>query len=144
MAFRPWGCVGNYKLEVVFHSTISGIHIANREQDNSLVLAIQRNLTMKLLCLDLPQPGASPDKYQPHLLDEVRHTWEVYKSGIVRDIYFRQDRPGVVIVAECDSVETAREALREFPLARAGLIDWDVIPVGPFVNWEMLFAHDDV
>src|SRR6218665_118141 len=42
-----------------------------------------------------PLPGATLEKYQPHLENEVRHTWEVYKSGIVRDIYFRQDRPGV-------------------------------------------------
>lgn len=29
---------------------------------------------MKLLCLDVPQPGASLEKYQPHMKDEVRHT----------------------------------------------------------------------
>ena len=95
---------------------------------------------MKLLCLDIPQPGASLEKYQPHMLDEVRHTWELYKSGVVRDIYFRQDRPGVAIIAECDSVEAARNVLREFPLAQARLIDWEVIPIGPFANWEALFA----
>ena len=95
---------------------------------------------MKLLCLDVPQPGATMERYQPHMADEVRHTWQAYKSGIVRDIYFRQDRPGVAIIAECDSIEAAKEALRDFPLAKAGLIDWDVIPLGPFLNWETLFA----
>lgn len=95
---------------------------------------------MKLLCLDIPQPGASLEKYQPHLLDEVRYSWQLYKSGVVRDIYFRQDRPGVAIIAECDSVEAARQALRGFPLAQAGLIDWEIIPLGPFKNWELLFA----
>lgn len=95
---------------------------------------------MKLLCLDIPLPDASLEQYQPHLLDEARHGWQLYKSGIVRDIYFRQDRPGVAIIAECESVEAARQALREFPLAKAGLIDWEIIPLGPFLNWEMLFA----
>ena len=95
---------------------------------------------MKLLCLDVPQPDASLEKYQPHMLDEVRHGWQLYKNGIVRDIYFRQDRPGVAIIAECASVEAAKQALREFPLAKAGLIDWEVIPLGPFTNWEALFA----
>ncbi|QOK91307.1 superoxide dismutase [Ralstonia pseudosolanacearum] len=97
---------------------------------------------MKLLCFDIPLPGASPDRYQPYLQDEVRHGWQLYKSGIVRDIDFRQDRPGVAIIAECDSVEAARQVLGEFPLAKAGLIDWDVIPLGPFLGWEMLFAAD--
>jgi hypothetical protein len=95
---------------------------------------------MKFLCLDLPQPGASMEKYQPHMLDEVRHGWQLYKSGVVRDIYFRQDRPGVAIIAEAGSIEDAKKALGDFPLAKAGLIDWDVIPLGPFTSWELLFA----
>lgn len=98
---------------------------------------------MKLLCLDIPQPGASLDQYQPHLLAEARHGWQMLKSGIVRDIYFRQDRPGVAIIAECESVDAARQALGEFPLAKAGLIAWDIIPLGPFLNWEMLFSPNE-
>lgn len=95
---------------------------------------------MKLLCLDVPAPGATLDQYGPHLVDEVRHTWELYKSGLVRDIYFRQDRPGVAIIAEADSVEAAREQLMQVPLAKVGLIAWEVIPLGPMLNWELLFA----
>ena len=95
---------------------------------------------MKLLCLDIPQPGASMEKYRPHLLAAVRHSWKLYKSGLVRDIYFRQDRPGVAIIAEAESVEAAKAALMELPLAKAGLIGWEVIPLGPFLNWEALFA----
>ena len=44
------------------------------------------------------------------------------------------------IIAEADSIQAARAALDEFPLAKAGLIAWDVIPLGPFTNWELLFA----
>jgi hypothetical protein len=95
---------------------------------------------MKMLCLDIPQPGATMEKYQPHMQNEARHAWRVYKQGFVREIYFRQDRPGVAIIAECESVDEAKKTLRNFPLAKAGLIDWEVIPLGPFVNWEILFA----
>ncbi len=95
---------------------------------------------MKFLCLDIPQPGATPEQYQPHLLDETRHGWQLYTSGVIRDIYFRQDRPGVAIIAEADSIELARKALAEFPLAKAALIDWDIIPLGPFIGWQQLFA----
>lgn len=98
---------------------------------------------MKFLCLDIPQPGATLDKYQPHFIAEARHAWKLYKSGILREMYFRQDRPGVAFIAEADSSDAAKQALRDFPLAQAGLIDWDVIPLGPFVNWELLFAPDN-
>jgi hypothetical protein len=99
---------------------------------------------MKLLCLDIPQPGATMEKYAPHMTDEVRHSWQMYKDGIIRDIYFRQDRPGVAIIAEADSVEAAKAALAEFPLAKAGLIGWEVIPLGPFLNWETLFVAGNI
>jgi len=95
---------------------------------------------MKFLCLDIPQPGATMEQYQPHLLNETRHAWKLYKSGIVRELNFRQDRPGVALIAEADSADDVRKALNDFPLAKAGLIGWDVIPLGPFANWETLFG----
>jgi len=73
---------------------------------------------MKILCLDRPLPGATFEKYQPHLLDEVRHVWQAYKNGIVREIYSRQDRPGVAIILECASVDGAKKAFADFPLVR--------------------------
>ncbi|MDO3556487.1 hypothetical protein [Ralstonia pseudosolanacearum] len=95
---------------------------------------------MKFLCLDIPQPGASLEKYPPHMHEETRHAWKLYTGGVVRDFYFRQDRPGVALIAEAGSIEAARAALNEFPLAKAGLIGWDVIPLGPFTGWQLLFA----
>jgi hypothetical protein len=97
---------------------------------------------MRILALDRPAAGATLAAYQPHILAEVRHTWGAYKSGLVRDIYFRQDRPGVAIFLECADAEAAKAALAELPLVRAGLLDFDVIPLGPFVNWELLFAAE--
>jgi hypothetical protein len=95
---------------------------------------------MKILCLDRPLPGASVERYQPHLEREVRHSWESYKKGVIRDIYFRQDRPGVALLLECESTDAAKAALADFPLVKAGLIEFEIIPLGPFANWEMLFA----
>lgn len=62
---------------------------------------------MRILCLDIPAAGASPEKYAPHLTAEALHAWGLYKSGVIRDIYFRQDRPGVAIFLECDAVDEA-------------------------------------
>jgi hypothetical protein len=58
------------------------------------------------------------------------------------DIYYRQDRPGVAIFLECDSVEQAQSLLADFPLAKAGLLSFDCIPLGAFTNWESLFAAE--
>ena len=95
---------------------------------------------MQVLCLDIPQANATSEQYAPYLRDEVRHGWNLYKSGFIRQIHFRQDRPGVVLIAEADSVDAARATLMEFPLAKVDLIGWEIIPLGPMVNWEILFA----
>lgn len=96
---------------------------------------------MKILCLDIPSPGATFEQYVPHLHEELRHTWSAYKSGVLREIYGRQDRPGVAIILECDSAEDAKKALADLPLVKAGLIEFEAIPLGAFTNWEMLFAQ---
>jgi hypothetical protein len=95
---------------------------------------------MKILCLDVPAADATFEKYKPHLLDEVRHTWGLLKSDQVREIYLRKDRPGVAIFLEAESVEAAQALLADLPLVKAGLITFDTIPLGGFSNWEMLFA----
>lgn len=95
---------------------------------------------MKILCLDRPLPGATVEKYQPHLLEEIRHAWQAYRKDIFREVYFRQDRPGVAIIVECASVEEAKEVFADFPLVKAGLIEIEAIPLGPFLSWEFLFA----
>ncbi|ANS44326.1 hypothetical protein [Serratia inhibens] len=97
---------------------------------------------MRILCLDIPASGATLEKYAPHLTSEALHTWGLYKSGSIRDIYFRQDRPGVAIFLECDSVEKARVVMADFPLAKAGLLTFECIPLGSFTNWEHLFAGE--
>ncbi|MGA3092439.1 MAG: hypothetical protein ABSD75_27870 [Terriglobales bacterium] len=94
---------------------------------------------MKILCLDRPLPGATLEKVLPHLQDEVRHVWQAYKNGIVREIYTRQDRLGVAIIFECASIVEAKDTFADLPLVRAGLIEIDTIPLGPFLPWEMLF-----
>lgn len=80
--------------------------------------------------------------YAPHLNAEALHAWGLYKSGFIRDIYFRQDRPGVAIFLECDSVDEAMKVMAEFPLAKAGLLSFECIPLGSFINWENLFAAE--
>ncbi|MFZ3387277.1 superoxide dismutase [Buttiauxella gaviniae] len=97
---------------------------------------------MRVLCLDVPASGATLEKYAPHMTSEVLQSWELYKSGIIRDIYFRQDRPGVAIFLECQSVDEAKSFMADLPLAKAGLLTFECIPLGAFANWESLFSAE--
>ena len=97
---------------------------------------------MKILCLDRPQPGATFEKYQPHLEKEACHPWGAYKAGIVREIYSRQDRPGVAIVLESENASAAQRVLADPPLVKAGLIDFEVIPVRTSAETVAAIAPD--
>jgi hypothetical protein len=96
--------------------------------------------TQKIFAIDRVLPGATPEQIAALLGTEARHAWELHKVGIIRENHLRTDRPGVVIVLECLGVDEARSILAEFPLVRAGLIEFDLIPVGAFLPLERLFA----
>jgi hypothetical protein len=54
-------------------------------------------------------------------------------------MYDCQDHQGVVFVLECSSVEEARKILDGLPFVREKLIDFDIIPLGPFSYFETLY-----
>ncbi len=95
---------------------------------------------MKILAIAKVNPRTTPERIQPHLEAEVKHAWKLYREGAVREMYACQDRRlGVVFVLECFSVDEARTILDELPFVREKLIDFEIIPLGPFSYYETLF-----
>lgn len=94
---------------------------------------------MQILAIDKFLPGTTMEKVQPHLKDEMLVTWEHYKQGKIRELYFRQDNPGVVLMMECNSLEEAQELLDELPLVKERLIEFELTPLGYFQPLEALF-----
>jgi len=95
---------------------------------------------MKILAIAKVDPQTTLEKIQPHLEAEVKHAWKLYKEGAVREMYSCPDRRlGVVFVLECSSANEARKLLAELPFVREKFIDFDIIPLGSFSYFEMLF-----
>ena len=97
---------------------------------------------MKIIAYDRFRPGVTLETVQPYLKDEVSNVWRLWKAGIVRENYARADELGVVIVFECDSVETAKAYVADFPLSKAGLLEWEFIALMAPLPLETLFAPD--
>jgi hypothetical protein len=97
---------------------------------------------MKVFAYDTFRPGTTLETVEPYLPTEVANVWRLWKAGIVRENYARADEPGVAIVFEVDSVAEARRYTDDFPLTRAGLIDWSFIPLQVPVPIETLFRSD--
>ena len=95
---------------------------------------------MKIIALSVPGPTPDPKKMNELAGEETRNAWELLKADVVREAYLRKDKPGVVVVLEASTVEAAETALSQLPYYRHGLIRFELIPVGPFTNFERLFS----
>lgn len=95
---------------------------------------------MKILALEQELPGVEVEQYRPHLKAEAARVWELYQAGVLREIYFRQDRTTAVLVMECAGMEEARTVLATMPLVREGLVDFEIIPLSPYPGLSRLFA----
>jgi hypothetical protein len=95
---------------------------------------------MKILALEKEVPDTSGKDFSPHLKAEAKKVWELHQKDVIREIYFRRDWPGAVLVLECASVDAAQQALNELPLVKERLIAFDLIPLGPYPGFGRLFA----
>jgi muconolactone delta-isomerase len=95
---------------------------------------------MKFLALERELPGATAEAFRPLLKDEARGVWDMQQSGTLREIYFTADQHTAVLILECSDGEMARHLLATLPLVRAGLINFDVIPLVPYDGFARLFV----
>ena len=95
---------------------------------------------MKIIALSAPGPTPDARKMNELAIEEARDAWQLLKADVVREAYLRKDKPGVVVVLEAATVESAESALSKLPFHRHGLVRFDLIPVGPFTNFERLFS----
>jgi hypothetical protein len=96
---------------------------------------------MKILAMAKDAPGTTPEDFQPYLELEAKSVWELYKNGIVREMYFRQESPDAVLVLECEDLSQAEMALDELPLVKQGLIEFNCIGLVPYPGFERLFQE---
>jgi hypothetical protein len=82
------------------------------------------------------------DQITPYLNQEVSNVWRLWKAGLVRENYARADEPGVVIIFEVPDVATARRYTDDFPLSKAGLLEWSFIALEVPLPIETLFRQD--
>jgi hypothetical protein len=95
---------------------------------------------MKILAIEKELPGATEESFKPHLKVEAARVWELYQAGVIREMYFRQDWPGAVLMMECVEANEAVEVLGTLPLVQAGLITFEVMPLIPYPGFSRLFA----
>ncbi len=69
---------------------------------------------------------------------EVRDTLDLYLTGKIADWYVAKDAPGVVFILDIRSVDEARQMTSTLPLVKAGLMQFEFIPLGPLAPLKLL------
>ena len=95
---------------------------------------------MKILAMEKDAEGNDAEATLELLQAEARRVWELHQGGVIRELYFRGDRPSAVLVLERRDVEEARQVLGTLPLVAAGLIGFEIHPLVPYPGFARLFA----
>jgi len=96
---------------------------------------------MKILALEKEIIGITDDQFTPALLQqEAKRAWELYQQGVIRELYFRQDKPEAVLILECKDLNEASSILDSLPLVKHGLIAFELVPLIPYPGFARLFT----
>jgi hypothetical protein len=97
---------------------------------------------VKVLAIGHPRNGVRWEDIAPYVGEQARSVWEQYETDQVREFYLRADhQPGAVLVLECDDVTEAERLVAALPIAEAGLLDFELIPLRPYMGFRQLFRN---
>ncbi len=95
---------------------------------------------MQILLIARLKPDAPMDLFLPLLKPEAAKTWEFMSKGLIRQTWYLAKEKGVVFLWEAESVEAVEQALHEYPMHHADLLDTQLLPLAPYVALEALFG----
>jgi len=93
---------------------------------------------MKVIAIGHIGRKLSADEQQQHMRTEVVDTLKLYLNGVLEQYWFRTDKPGVVFLMQVESSEDAEKILQALPLVEAGLLTFELLPVGPLLPLGLL------
>ncbi|OWK33137.1 superoxide dismutase [Sphingomonas dokdonensis] len=96
---------------------------------------------MKFLVLLTPARGKTPDDFKPHMVREVEAVWASYVGDELREFYFSKDPQVLTLIYELPSAEAVHGTVDALPMVEAGLLDRQVVHLGPFNQIAALFTQ---
>ncbi len=104
------------------------------------MLCIPQEYVLKVLAVLTLKPETSLSAIRVQLADELRGSWALYSSGLLREVYATESPTRVVFILETIDVKAAADSLNGLPLVAAGMFNIEMMELRPFVNWAALFA----
>lgn len=84
--------------------------------------------------------STTPEQRNQYMLSEVTATLQLYLDGKIDQFWHRYDGKGVIFVMTTETIEEADSLLKRLPLGIAGLLTFELIPIGPLRPIASLLA----
>ena len=88
----------------------------------------------------LTEKGMSQQTRYPVMLREVPATVNLYLDGKIDSWYAKADKTGVVFLMNVTTEREAHDLLKALPLGLEGMMEFDLIPVGPLSPLRFLLT----
>ena len=90
---------------------------------------------MKLLAVETELKLIEDEVKTDLLKEEAAVVLELHINGFIKEIYFNEEHCAVIIL-ECESMESAKDALSQLPLVRKGYISFKIMALNPYTGFE--------
>jgi hypothetical protein len=103
-------------------------------------LAAVKNPTTKILAIGSATGKATPDEIIKVLPSEVHATVRLHLAGKIDQWFSQTEGSGVVFIMNVTSSAQAHKLLEKLPLGVAGMMEFELIPLGPLKPLNMLLG----
>lgn len=90
---------------------------------------------MKLLAVETELKLIGDEVKTDLLKEEAVIVLDLHNNGFIKEIYFNDEHCAVIIL-ECESMESAKDALSKLPLVRKGYISFKIMELNPYTGFE--------
>lgn len=87
--------------------------------------------TTKILAIGRVTELGTGDARREVMPQEVRETVRLHLAGYIEQWFTQTQAAGVVFLLNVTDVQVAHEMLAALPLGKAGMMEFELIPVGP-------------
>jgi hypothetical protein len=103
----------------------------NRSSTGAAEMAAAKALTTKVLAIGSWTAKATPETRPAIMPSEARDTLRLLLAGKIDQWFAKTDGSGAVFLMNVTDPAEAHKLLEELPLGQAGMMTFELIPVGP-------------
>ena len=144
LSAHPLDSVARAQLSAPIPQPAKGLLIVADNQtrtDGSAEMQAARALTTKVLAIGSWTAKATPEKRPAIMPAEARDTLRLQLAGKIDQWFAKTDGSGAVFLMNVSDPAEAHALLEKLPLGQAGMMTFELIPMGPLWSLGLLLSE---